>query len=186
MTSSVQLGTKRLVLRQWQLSDYAEFAQMNSNPLVMKYLPAHLSVAESNTLADRCAAYISRNGWGLWAVALGDSQQFIGFVGLSIPRATLPFSPCTEIGWRLSHKYWGMGYATEAAERALEYAFTDVGLGKVVSFTTVHNEPSRNVMRKLGLTNTHNNFPHPSVATNSPLQEHVLYTITREEWLKKQ
>jgi RimJ/RimL family protein N-acetyltransferase len=44
---------------------------------------------------------------------------FIGFVGLSVPRRALPFSPCVEIGWRLARPSWGQGYATEGARAAL-------------------------------------------------------------------
>ena len=184
MNSTVQLDTQRLILRQWIPSDYTVFAQLNASPRVMRYMPARLSETDSNALADRCATFISQRGWGLWAVELKNSKQFIGFTGLAIPSATLPCSPCTEIGWRLAYQHWGLGYATEAAERALEYAFTELRLDKIVSFTSVQNEPSRSVMRKLGLKNAHKNFPHPSVAAQSPLREHVLYTITQEKWLK--
>lgn len=183
MNSIHALNTPRLKLRQWLPDDYPVFAEMNSNANVMRYMAWCLNTEASNGLANKCAQFISERGWGLWAVELVQSSQFIGFVGLSIPTHPFSFSPCTEIGWRLSEVYWGFGYATEAAACALDFAFTNLELEEVVSFTTVHNEPSRNVMRKLGLKNTHNNFLHPSVPANDPLREHVLYTISRKEWL---
>ncbi len=186
MSPIYTLETPRLKLRQWLPDDYPVFAEMNSNTNVMRYMIECLGTDASNSLADKCADFISERGWGLWAVELSQSTQFIGFVGLSIPTSPLPFLPCTEIGWRLSDTYWGYGYATEAAMCALDFAFTRLKLEEVVSFTSVHNQPSRNVMHKLGLKNTHNNFLHPSVPANNPLREHVLYTISRKEWLIEQ
>ena len=66
------------------------------------------------------------------AVELLDSGEFIGFVGLSVPRRALPFSPCVEVGWRLAFSYWGKGFATEGAGAALRVGDpldknTDVG-----------------------------------------------------------
>ena len=69
----------------------------------------------------------------LWAVELKSSGKFIGFVGLHTPKPNLSFSPCVEIGWRLLKEFWGKGYATEAAQEALVYAFNTLKLNEVVS-----------------------------------------------------
>lgn len=45
------------------------------------------------------------------------------------------FTPCVEIAWRLARKYWGFGYATEAARLAMDYGFRTVRLEEIVSFT---------------------------------------------------
>jgi RimJ/RimL family protein N-acetyltransferase len=66
---------------------------------------------------------ISNQGWGFWAVELKSTNSFIGFVGLHQAEVELLFSPCVEIGWRLSKKYWNNGYATEAGRAALKFAF---------------------------------------------------------------
>jgi len=38
-------------------------------------------------------------------------------------------------------------------------------------------------MQKLGMRNAEQNFMHPDVPVNHPLREHVLYRLTREQWL---
>lgn len=179
-----QLETERLYLRQWQEANFPVFAQLNSDPIVMQYLPKRLSSAESDAMAKRCRQLIAERGWGFWAVSLKANGCFIGFVGLHKPKANLPFSPCIEIGWRLHKRYWGEGYATEAATAALTFAFEVLFLDEVVAFTTTGNHRSRALMARLGMSNTHNNFKHPDVEPSCPLADHVLYKITRAEWQK--
>ena len=81
-----------------------------------------------------------------------DSGEFIGFTGLSVPRRTLPFSPCVEVGWRLARGFWGKGFATEAASAALRFGFGQLSLAEIVSFTAKGNQRSRAVMERLGFT----------------------------------
>lgn len=176
------LQTSRLILLQWTDHDLAPFAQLNPDPEVMQYFPAPLSGAESNAFANTIRSLIEQRGWGLWAVEVPGQAAFIGFVGLHIPANDLPCSPCVEIGWRLAKAHWGRGYASEAAEAALAYAFGELGLDEVVSFTAVINKPSEAVMRKIGMANAQQNFTHPRVEVDSPLREHVLYKIHRKEW----
>ncbi len=127
---------------------------------------------------------IDKNGWGLWAVEEKLSGRFVGFVGLNQPKTELPFTPCIEVVWRLAKAYWGKGYATEAGRKSLEYAFRDLSLDEVVSFTAVINKRSEAVMQRLGMINSHKNFDHPQVSSNSPLSEHLLYKIALEPWRK--
>jgi len=182
MIEVIQLETQRLKLRQWQESDYPIFAEMNSDPEVMKYYPSLMTKTESDKMANKIQGLISKRGWGFWAVEEQKNKQFIGFVGLHEPIQELPFSPCVEIGWRLAKQYWGKGYATEAAKASLNFAFGILALPKVYSFTSVNNLRSRTVMERINMVNTHQNFEHPKVPLGSPLREHVLYEITREQW----
>jgi len=177
-----ELETDRLLLRQWVEQDSPIFAVLNSDPEVMEYFPALLSREESNAMAEKCKSLISERGWGLWAVELKSSGKFIGFVGLHTPKPNLSFSPCVEIGWRLLKEFWGKGYATEAAQEALVYAFNTLKLNEVVSFTTISNSRSRSVMGRLGFSNTHQNFEHPDIEKGHSLSAHVLYKITKQEW----
>jgi RimJ/RimL family protein N-acetyltransferase len=82
----------------------------------------------------------------------------------------------------LAKQYWGKDYATEAAKESLNFAFRILALPKVYSFTSVDNIRSRAVMERINMVNTHQNFEHPKVPVGSPLREHVLYEITREQW----
>ncbi len=182
MVKITELETDRLKLRQWSARDYAPFSELNADPEVMKYFPATLMESESTALATKIEKLISERGWGMWAVELKTQGDFIGFVGLHKPEVKLPFTPCIEIGWRLSKKYWGKGYATEAATAALAYAFDTLQLDEVVSFTALANIKSRSVMERLNMVDVRQNFEHPGVPAGHKLREHVLYKITRSQW----
>ncbi|WP_432667425.1 GNAT family N-acetyltransferase [Wukongibacter baidiensis] len=173
------MRTSRLGLRRWKESDLEPFAEMNMNPEVMKYFPSTLTVEESNSLVERINEHFDKHGFGLWAVELLESKEFIGFIGLKIPGFEAEFTPCVEIGWRLSNEFWGNGYATEGAKACLDYAFTDLGISEIVSFTAVLNKPSMRVMEKLGM-NYEGEFLHPKLDENHPLCKHVLYKIIKK------
>lgn len=179
----IYLSTKRLVLRQWQDADYPIFAAMNADPKVMKHFPALLTRAESDDGINRVRAHIEEHGYGFWAVERRDTGEFIGFIGLKHNLEVLPFAPCVEIGWRLHPRHWGYGFATEGACSALEFAFTERKLDSIYSFTPTTNKASENVMKKLGMRNTGNDFNHPLLEAGHVLERHVLYKIMREEWL---
>ncbi|MGP4969669.1 GNAT family N-acetyltransferase [Psychrobacter aquimaris] len=180
------IETERLYLRQWQASDFAVFAEINADPEVMKYFPKLLSTAVSNAIAHKCQQLIIDKGWGLWAVSLKDRSKengaFIGFVGLNDTHADMSFAPAVEIAWRLHKDCWGQGYATEAASAALNFAFNELSLDEVVSFTAVINKRSQRVMERIGMLNAQANFYHPALDVSHQLAEHVLYNITRQQW----
>lgn len=180
------IETERLYLRQWQASDFAVFAEINADPEVMKYFPKLLTPKVSDIIASKCQQLIANQGWGLWAVSLKDRSKengaFIGFVGLNDTHADMSFAPAVEIAWRLHKDYWGQGYATEAARAALNFAFTELSLDEVVSFTAVINKRSQLVMERLSMMNTRANFYHPALDPNHRLAEHVLYNMTRQQW----
>lgn len=176
------LETKRLILRQWTEDDFLPFSRISGDKEVMELSPGPLTEEESNGMAHRIQSLIHERGWGFWAIEIPNGEKFIGFVGLHIPKESFPFSPCVEIGWRLAKSHWGKGYATEAARESLRFAFTNLDLDEVVSFTTLANTRSRAVMQRIGMVNTGNNFMHPDIESSHPRCGHVLYKITRSEW----
>lgn len=182
MNAGVGPRTRRLMLRNWKDSDAAPFAKMNSDRLVMKYYPAVMSEAESNAMVGKLRDLIEARGWGFWAVEKNTTKSFVGFVGLHEPEHELPVTPCVEIGWRLGKEFWGKGYATEAALGCLEYAFEELDLEEVYSFASVRNTRSWAVMKRIGMSNTGQNFHHPALPEGDELGEHVLYRITQEQW----
>ncbi|MBJ7537340.1 GNAT family N-acetyltransferase [Marinomonas transparens] len=180
-----QLETTRLILRHWQAEDYPAYAKINANPFVMEYFPAALSEEESYQQVDHMKVFLEEHNWGLWAVELKDTGEFIGFVGLNRKDATsgIPNSPLIEIGWRLSPEHWGKGYATEAAHKALEFAFNELEVKQVYAFTTVTNARSRQVMDSIGMQDMQQDFSHPKLDPEHPLAQHCLYKLTKEQWL---
>lgn len=183
MTPAIHLATDRLLLRDWSGDDAAPFAALNADPEVMEFFPKPLSRAESDGLMASAEAAIAANGFGLYAIEVKETGAFIGFVGLATPRFEAHFTPAIEIGWRLTRSAWGQGLATEAAHAVLDHAFGPLGLGALVSFTTVGNLRSRSVMERIGMTrDPADDFMHPSLPSDHPLAPHVLCRINRERW----
>jgi ribosomal-protein-alanine N-acetyltransferase len=175
-----ELSTERLLLRRWRRQDRSPFAAMNADPEVMEQFPARLTRTESDALADQIEAGFAAHGFGLWAVEVQATGEFIGFTGLSVPSFEAHFTPAVEIGWRLARPAWGRGYASEAARRALRAAFDDYGLPEVVSFTSITNVRSRAVMRRIGMTHDPaDDFGHPRLPPDHRLHRHVLYRAAR-------
>lgn len=179
-----EFDTSRLALRVWKDEHRIAFAAMNSDPEVMRYFPALQTADQSNATVDAWLGHFREQGWGNWAVELLGTGEFIGFIGLNIPRRQLPFSPCIEVGWRLKQDAWGHGYATEGAKACLRHAFTRFGLAEIVSFTALVNTPSVAVMRRIGMANANADFEHPGVPEGSLLRPHCLYRASRSEWLR--
>jgi RimJ/RimL family protein N-acetyltransferase len=175
----IELETARLKLRCWRDADRAPFAEMNDDPTVMEFFPALQSRAASDASIDLWQAQLERQGWSNWAVELVASGEFVGFVGLSVPRRVLPFSPCVEVGWRLARRFWGRGLASEAARAALGAGFGPIGLAEIVSFTALGNLRSRAVMERIGMQDAQQDFEHPGVPEGHVLRLHCLYRIDR-------
>ncbi|WP_459732211.1 GNAT family N-acetyltransferase [Pseudomonas sp. MHK4] len=185
MEPILELASARLLLRQWHDGDLVEFAAMCADPLVMRYFPAPLSRSESASLIDRVREHFAKHGFGLWALERKDTGQFIGFTGLGVVGFDAPFTPAVEIGWRLAREHWGLGYASEAAWTALRCGFDRLALNEVVSFTAISNLPSQKVMQAIGMHHDPaDDFDHPRLALDHPLRRHVLYRISREQWLQ--
>ncbi|MDQ6909296.1 MAG: GNAT family N-acetyltransferase [Actinomycetota bacterium] len=172
------LQTARLLLRPWRGEDRAEFAALNADAEVMAHFPAPLDRRQSDALVDYIEATFAASGFGLWAVEVPGGVPFIGFVGLNPVPFEACFTPAVEVGWRLARRYWGRGYATEAAKAAVEYGFGEAGLEEIVSFATRENRRSRAVMERLGMTHDPaDDFDHPNLAADDPFRPHVLYRI---------
>ncbi len=181
----IELKTDRLLLRQWREEDLADFADINTDPKVMEFYPNLLSRQESNAAVEKFKLLIIKNGWGFWAVETISEQAFIGLVGLHKPTYKLPFGPCVEIGWRVGSAYWGRGYATEAARACMDFAFDELDLPEIFAFTSVSNMKSRAVMERLNMVNIDANFDHPTIPSDSPHSEHVVYKIDIHQWRLK-
>lgn len=182
MTRPIEVDTERLRLRQWRPSDREPFAAMNADPEVMRFFPSIHSRETSDRSIDTFQSELLQRGWSNWAVELKPTGEFIGFIGLSVPRRALPFMPCVEIGWRLAPAHWRKGYATEGARAALKIGFEQLRLPEIVSFTAVVNRPSRAVMERIGMVDSSEDFEHPAVPEGHPLRLHCLYRLSRDRW----
>ncbi len=124
-------------------------------------------------------AHWDEHGFGQWVVEIPGEAAFVGVVGLARIPYEAHFTPAVEIAWRVARRHWGRGYATEAAEAALDYGFRELGLEQIVAVTVPANQRSRRVMERLGMTrDPADDFDHPNLP-EGPLRRHVLYRIAQ-------
>jgi ribosomal-protein-alanine N-acetyltransferase len=184
--ASFLLETERLLLRPWKNEDLEPFAELCADPEVMRFFPEVLTREKTDLLVSRCREKTANDGFSMAPVEVKATGEFLGFVGLNVPAyaAPLPFDPCVEIGWRLKRSAWGKGYASEAAREWLRFGFETMGLEEIVAFTIPDNLPSQKVMKRIGMIrDLEGDFLHPSLPADHPIAKHVLYRLTRSDWM---
>ena len=143
-----QLETERLVLRMFCEEDFEQYAGVMCDAEVTRFLGDGAPL--SRELAWRQMAMIlghwQLRGYGLWAVEEKESGRLVGRVGFFNPEGW----PGFELGWVLGREFWGRGFATEAARRALEFAFEVLGREHVISLIRPDNVASVRVAERLG------------------------------------
>jgi ribosomal-protein-alanine N-acetyltransferase len=176
----MELRTERLLLRRWRDGDREPFAVLNADAEVMRHFPAVLDRGLSDRMVEVIEAGFDLNGYGLWALEVRDTGEFIGFTGLQWIPFEAHFTPALEVGWRLARPAWGHGYATEAAREAVRFAFAEAGIAELVSMTVPANVRSQAVMRRLGMVrDPADDFDHPRLPAGHPMRPHVLYRLKR-------
>jgi RimJ/RimL family protein N-acetyltransferase len=174
----VFIETPRLLLRNWLPVDYEPYIALNADGEVMKFFPSVKTSEETLEQIQRLQGHIDQYGYGFFAVERKDNGRFIGFTGLAHPGFEAEFTPCVEVGWRLSKENWGQGFATEAAVACLDFGFSQLALDEIYSFTAVPNIRSEKVMQKIGMHKA-GYFDHPMIAEGHWLRKHVLYKSSR-------
>lgn len=80
-----------------------------------------------------------------WEILLKSDGTFIGDLCFKGPQK----NASVEIGYGLSEAYWGNGYATEAAQALIQWAFSQKNVYFVEAETEPDNAASRRVLEKL-------------------------------------
>lgn len=171
----VMIESPRLFLRPWQDADRAPFHAMCADPRVMATIGPVLSRADSDAWVDRHVAYQAALGHCFWVSRRREDGAFLGICGLKPGLDGSPIDGEIEIGWRLAHAHWGKGYAKEAANAVLAWAWAQ-GIGSVAAITAAANRPSWGLMERLGFVRApQDDFDHPLALPH--LRAHVTYRI---------
>ena len=143
------LETERLVLRPFRQADIDAYAELCADPMVMKFLNATGSPISRADAWRQMAMYLGHwelRGFGTWAVVERATEEFVGRVGLHYPEGW----PDRELGWTIASKFWGKGYASEAARAAIGHAFGTLGWTHLVSLIHPDNHRSARLAERLG------------------------------------
>ncbi|MFY0643777.1 MAG: GNAT family N-acetyltransferase [Bacteroidia bacterium] len=165
--------TERLILREFDpLKDANNAYELNADPEVIKYTgdPPFESVQAAQDFLANYTDY-KRNGYGRWAVELQDGT-FIGWAGLKLEENGI-----VDLGYRFMKKYWGKGYATEAARVCLDLAFNRLGIQEVIGRTASENTGSIKVLDKCG-------FEFWKEDECNGIEDSYYYRISKSQYLR--
>lgn len=186
---NLELETERLLLRPLCLDDLALCVEMWSDPDVMRFVGEPETAEEIEEYFHYPMRRCGDGAIGDWSIQDKNSQEKLGVVllhplpiqeddtdwellnGAGFPEAEI------EIGYHLKKSSWGKGYATEATERLLRFAFEETPLLEIVATISDENEPSRNVLNKIGLKEVGTRLAYGE--ENEPD-----FRISRDEWQK--
>src|ERR1043165_5829023 len=169
------LETPRLLLRPFTFEDAEDaWREIYSDVEVVQHY-SHLGVQTLEQVRIRIASFMgawASDELGRHAVILKESQAFIGQVHLNgyvnsyarwKDEPDPPFNSLeVELAFAFGRRYWGQGYAFEACQAVIRYAFDDLRLRRLVGGAALENERSRKLQERLGFrveTNTHPDWP---------------------------
>ena len=147
----MKLKTDRLILRDYQTTDFERVHIYGSNPDFSKYEFWGPNKIEDTHkfIADKLeeSAQLPRFRFDL-AVCLNDQDLLIGGCGL---RRETETSSVGNLGWAINPEFQNKGYATEAAAAFIQYGFNELNLSLIYATCDSRNVASYKVMEKLGM-----------------------------------
>lgn len=174
------LETARLRIRPFTMQDltavheiYQSIGWVNADHSPTEQLEALRPWLQWNTINHIEQAKIAQPPYGDRAITLQTTEQVIGVCGL-VPSfnafSQLPYWGGVENGrnhpevglfWVIGTKYQRQGYAAEAAQGLIDFAFNTLNLARIIATTEYDNIASQSVMRKLGMMVENNPYPDP-------------------------
>lgn len=144
--SMLALHTERLRFRQWETSDFEAFSNFFSDPENAKFVGGQKSPEEAWRLMCAYIGQYQLKGYSYVAVEHVETEKLVGTVGLwdSDPW------PEVELGYWLLPDMQGKGFAIEAAQAVLSFAFQQSKLKTLVSYIDETNVPSIRLAERLG------------------------------------
>ncbi|HEX6003132.1 MAG TPA: GNAT family N-acetyltransferase [Burkholderiales bacterium] len=141
--------TARLTLREIVAGDAPFILTLVNDPAWLRFIGDKNVHTESDArryIEAGPAAMYAQRGFGLWLAERSDDGVPIGMCGL-IKRDTLPD---VDLGFAFLPAYRGNGYAFEAAQAAIDFAWERLGLARVVAITAPDNDDSVRLLERLG------------------------------------
>jgi RimJ/RimL family protein N-acetyltransferase len=140
------LETERLILRCPEAGDLDGLAEMMADPEATRFLGGVVPRMAAWRFLTTIAGSWVIQGYGMFSVVEKASGRWIGRVGPWRPEGW----PGAEVGWGLHPSAWSKGYATEAAEACIDFAFDRLGWDEVIHLIDPGNTPSQAVAKRVG------------------------------------
>jgi ribosomal-protein-alanine N-acetyltransferase len=148
-----QLESSRLYFRPLIAADDIHLFELDSNPEVHTYLGKKpvTDIQQVRDVIVNIQEQYRKNGVGRMATIIKETGEFIGWAGLKIEPEVNGYKNFYDLGYRFMPRYWGKGYATEAAKAFIDYGFNVLKLEKINAYADFDNYASRKVLEKAGL-----------------------------------
>ncbi len=175
-----ELETERLILRQVMKKDADQLYEMLSEPEVAKYdyfYPV-TSKAEALIFVERFTKELEEKEEITWGVILKETNQFIGTCCLGEFNQG---ARRAEIGYDLTQKQWGKGYATEAVKAVIDFGFNRMNLNRIEATITPGNDASVQVLKKLNFTRE--GIVRERDLIKGQLEDGIIMSLLRREYL---
>ena len=167
------IETERLLLRKYTISDFDVLYEIMSDPETMQHYPAPFDKERTEKWILWNLDNYEKYGFGLWAVVLKETNEFIGDCGITIQNIDGELLP--EIGYHINKKYWRHGYAKEAARAVRDWVFQNTNYNAVYSYMKYTNIGSSSTAKAIGMKKI-KEYPDPKNTVS------YAYEITRSEW----
>lgn len=141
--------TERLRLRKLDLNDVSVLHEILGDTETMRFYPRPLTLEEVEKWIIKSIRSYEENNFGLWAIITKSDQQFIGDCGITLQNIDGAILP--ELGYHIHKSYWNKGYATEAAQMCIHYAWHTLHLDALYTYTSIKNKASISVAKKNGM-----------------------------------
>ncbi|MBV7434613.1 GNAT family N-acetyltransferase [Cardiobacteriaceae bacterium TAE3-ERU3] len=165
--------SNRLQLRRPMEDDFARYYAINSDPATNTFNPhGAMSYDDARIIFADILAHWQQEQFGIWTVTLPDQlHHAIGFGGISY--RNYGSTRHLNLGYRFDPDYWGNGYASELANRAITFAFQEQQATAVYALVRPQHKASIRVLEKNGMTccNTLDDVP--------PLEPSLVYYILK-------
>lgn len=173
------IQTERLILRRPEPRDTPALRSMFADPDVMADLaPVKDDEGTAATLAKHDG--YRHEGLGFWVVERCEDGAVVGFCGLKRGDTHNPIAGEVEAGWIIDRPYWRQGYAFEAMEAALDWAWANTGAARIVAITSAVNTKSQKLMERLGMVRLEDgDYDHPLFPEGHRLRPTVTFAIPR-------
>jgi ribosomal-protein-alanine N-acetyltransferase len=147
--SCVVLESERLQLRKWNDEDTAAVEDIYLKPEVMEFIPGGVwSPERTSRVVARMRELDIEQGFGFYPILVKSLGTIIGHCGLGFLEQT----PEIEVAYILDSRYWGQGYASEAARAMIAHGFSKLNISRIVAVAFPENVRSIGVMRSIGMT----------------------------------
>lgn len=174
------IETPRLILRGYAERDRAALWEQVQDPEIMRFLLPVPDAVALDAMIARMEGYARDFGYTFWTVERRADGAVLGVCGLKPGAPKTPIAGEVEIGWRLSREYWGQGYAREAAQATLDWAWANLDAVRIFAITVDPNTASWGLMERIGMRRVADgDFDHPAMPDDSPLKRHIVYRIDR-------